>query len=99
MDQPTAIEGSMYLMTPGMACMVSPGPTTITTVASKKMSVVLQNMSMCPREWNKDPLELKTKLRTPRRSWKSKATHNCILIERKYTTKSIPEQTLEGQWG
>jgi hypothetical protein len=64
-DQPMAIEGSMYLMTPGMACKSSPGPTTIATVARKKISVVLPNMKMCPWEWNKDPLELKRKLRNP----------------------------------
>ena len=85
-----AIDGSMYVMTPGMACMVSPGPTMITTVASTKMSVVLQNMSMCPREWNNDPLELKTNMRTPEKELENKVTHSCILIEMKYTTKSIP---------
>lgn len=66
-DQPIAIEGLMYVMTPGMACRVSPGPITIATVASAKIIVVLTNMKMCPWEWNKDPLELKRTLRKPGR--------------------------------
>ena len=53
-----ANEGSIILMIKGMPWVVSPGPITITMVARKKMIVVIPNTNMCPREWNKDPLEL-----------------------------------------
>src|SRR6266702_753416 len=106
MDQPMANEGSMNLMIPGMACRVSPGPTMITTVASTKISVVLPNRNIFRGEKNKDPLERERKLRKSRkeggpggRRLGGKATHSWILIETKYTTRSIPAVPLEDEQG
>jgi hypothetical protein len=52
------MEGSIILMMKGMPWVVSPGPTTITVVASIKMIVVIMNKNKTPGELNKDPLEL-----------------------------------------
>jgi len=58
-DQPTATDESIILIMKGRPWYVRPEPRAITTVASIKMSVVIPNMNRCPRERNKDPLDLK----------------------------------------
>jgi hypothetical protein len=77
---------------------VSPGPTMITVVASRKMTVVIPNTNMCPRELNKEPLELqggeqKEVERAPECYEKHEA-HRRILMEMQYTAKYIPKYSV-----
>lgn len=66
---------------------------TIKVVASKKMINVLQNMNICPGEWNKDPLELRRgegKAERPIVSRNENHAHRSILIEMQYKARNIP---------
>ena len=105
-DQPMTKEGSIILMMMGMPWDVSPVPTAITVVARIKMNVVIPNRNMCPREWNKDPLELERKTAGfqcsrarrggIRSEMKSTRTHRSILIEMQYTARNIPKRRRRG---
>jgi hypothetical protein len=74
-------EGSIILMMKGMPWVVSPGPTTITVVASMKMMVVIMNTNMCPGEVNNDPLELQGRRKVEELSERSNGMKSARLTE------------------